>query len=66
MSKTMNNILKIQEQTGINLLEMQEQMDRLGCGWEQQNEDPDAESKAEKILGRSEKEFIESLDSVPF
>ena len=64
MSKIMNWILK-QQESG-DMQEFQDEMDRLNEGWQVQDADPNAEAEAEKVLGRSEREFLESLDKVPF
>lgn len=61
MSKIMNYLL-IQQELGKELSEIQQkEMDN-----NYQDEDPDAEKKAESILNMSDEEFAESLSKLPF
>ena len=62
MSKIMNQIL-IEQELGRELSEIkQKERDE----WRYQDEDTNAEKKAESILNMSDDEFYNSLDNLPF
>ena len=62
MSKIMNKIL-IEQELGRELSEIkQKERDE----WRYQDEDTNAEKKAESILNMSDDEFYNSLDNLPF